>query len=400
MDIKERIKKLADEVREISESAENSRILRRWGSPAEDVGVTQGASVWHGIPYTPAGRESVIPYTIDPEIVLWSKILGFNMREYYQDPLCYLENSLKTKLFRYRTFADDSYMTKEVSIFIGVILEPSMFGISPVYPEDRDPWNDTHAPAVRDEADLENLKQPDFHSSGIMPLAHRFYSEIKEALPDDFSVAFPIWGRGPWGVAQHLAGFENLMLWTIDQPEFVHRLMGFIADAQCRWLKERADFLGIGLPIGVMYNDEVNCQLISPDMYREFIFPYEEKVAAFQNGISYWHSCGNTGPILKYVLKLPGLMMQDVSAWTDHKTASQEIAGTGIAAEVRLHPVQDVLYADEAHIRAQLKTIREVFQGIPLTVRADGMQLMGSVEHDVEKIRQWGKIASELLRLS
>ena len=236
-----RIRDLVAEVGELAESAGNERILHRWQPEGRDVSVTSGASVWHGVPTCTLTKSSVVPFTIDPETVFYAQALGFDLREYYLDPYCYLEHALRMKLYRYNTFGDDSYITKDVSLFLGVVLEPSMFGVTPIYPEDRDPWNSLE-PAVKILEDIKGLRQPDFYKSGIMPRCHEFYNTIREVLPDDFTVSFPLWGRGPWGVAQHLMGFEHLMIATLDEPEIVHALLERITDMQCVWLSQRAEF--------------------------------------------------------------------------------------------------------------------------------------------------------------
>jgi len=391
------IQELVCQVRELADAPENRQILCRWQSAGDDVSVTNGASVWHGVPTARAGAAGTIPFTVDPEPLFYASALRFPLREYYLDPLCYLKNTLRTKIYRHETFDDDSYITKDVSLFLGVVLEPSMFGVQPVYPEDRDPWND-HTPVVTRPEDLETLQVPDFYHAGIMPRCHEFYRVIREALPDDFTVSFPLWGRGPWGVAQHLMGFENLYIATLEEPEFVHALMRKITACQQVWLQNRADFLGIPLPQGAMYNDEVNCKLLSPETYHEFVFPYEQQAARFQNGITYWHSCGDTGPLLPELKHLYGLQMYDCSAWTDWQTAADALRDTEIAVEVRMHPVRDVMFADEAQIRRRLAHVREVFSGMKLTVRADGFQPMGALEDDTEKIRRFARIAAEMLR--
>lgn len=394
---------LCAEVREAAESAQNQKRLTRWqpgNTAGGDVSVTEGASVWHGVPQGRAKEGGEIPFTVDPEIVLWSKILGFNMKQYYTDPACYLANNLKMKLYRGRTFGDDSYITKNISIFVGVILEPSMFGVQPVYGNDTDPWNATDSFVITGPEDLKKMKKPDFYKSGVMPLTHRFYREIRENLPDDFSVSFPIWGRGPWGVAQHLMGFENLYVSVLTQPEFVHDLMKFIVECQMEWITEMARFLDTPIPIGVMYNDEVNCQLLSPQIYEDFVFPYESRIAEFHGGLSYWHSCGKTHDLLPMVKKLHGLEMYDVSAWTDWEKSIEELKDTGIALEVRMHPVEDVLFAEEKNIVSKLKKIRVMFDGLPVTVRADGQQLMRDLETDVQSIKRWSEIAEDIFHRS
>ena len=69
---------------------------------------------------------------------------------------------------------------------------------------------------------------------------------------------------------------------------------------------------------------------------------------------------------------------------------------TGIALEVRMHPVEDVLFAEEKNIVSKLKKIRVMFDGLPVTVRADGQQLMRDLETDVQSIKRWSEIAEDI----
>lgn len=391
------LQELIHQVRQLADSQENLQILQRWQDTGSDVSVTNGASVWHGVPTRYVTNSSPIPYTVDPETVYYAKALNYQLRDHYLDPVQYLENTLRMKLFRYETFCDDAYITKDVSLFMGVILEPSMFGVPPLYQLDRDPWNE-HIPVVHSPEDVEKLVQPDFFTSGIMPRCHEFYRVIRELLPDDFTVSFPLWGRGPWGVAQHLMGLDNLYMAALEEPEFIHALLRRITDCQKTWLQQRADFLGAPLPVGAMYNDEVNGNMLSPAIYEELIFPYEQELARYQNGISYWHSCGNTGRFLPQLKTMHNLEMYDCSAWTDWETVAKELQGTDIAIEVRMHPVRDVLLADETHIRNTLNRVRDVFGGMRVTVRADGFQVARNLEDDTKQIQKFSQIAAEMLR--
>lgn len=384
-------------VRQLADSQENTTILQRWQDVGTDVSVTGGASVWHGVPTRTVTATSTIPFTVDPETVYYAKALGYQLRDHYLDPVAFLENTLRMKLLRYDLFGDDAYITKDVALFMGVVLEPSMFGVPPLYQKDRDPWNE-HVHVIHTPEDIEKLQQPDFFQSGIMPLCHRFYREIRDLLPEDFTVAFPLWGRGPWGLAQHMMGLENLYMSALEEPEFVEALLCKLTSFQKKWLRDRADFLGIDLPVGAMYNDEVNGNMVSPAIYEELIFPREQELAQFQNGISYWHSCGNTAPFLKHLKTMHRLEMYDCSAWTDWETVARELQGTDIAIEVRMHPIRDVLLADESHIRATLNRVRDVFGGMRVTVRADGFQVARNLEDDTRKIQEFSRIAAEMLR--
>lgn len=391
------LQELICQVRELADSQENKQALQRWQDAGNDVSVTNGASFWHGVPTRKVTASSTIPFTIDPEYIYYGRALDFSLREHYLNPTAYLENTLRMKLYRYEVFGDDAYITKDVSLFMGVVLEPSMFGVPALYQEDRDPWNE-HVPVIHDVEDLEKMEEPDFFQSGIMPRCHEFYEKIRSTLPEDFTVSFPLWGRGPWGVAQHLMGLDNLCIAVMDDPEFVKAFLHKITAYQKNWLQKRADFLGIPLPMGAMYNDEVNGALLSPSLYHDVIFPFEQELAEFQDGLTYWHSCGDTGNLLKDIKRLHKLEMYDCSAWTNWETVAREMQGVDMAIEIRMHPVGDVLLAEEAQIREKLGRIREMFAGMRVTVRADGFQILQNLEDDTKKIQQFGRIAAEMLR--
>jgi hypothetical protein len=400
MERSESLKALFEKVAELSDSTENKKILSRWikSDYEQDVGVAGGASVWHGVPAVKTDGMHDVPFTVDPEIAFWSRLLGFDMKEFYTDPMCYLENQLKMKIYRHERFFDDTCITRDISVFLGVTLEPGMFGVETVYSSDRDPWNSIRRYIVKDRDDLSRLVRPDFFRSGLMPLAHRFYEEIGSVLPKGFSVTFPLWGRGPLGVAEHLMGLEVLALDIALDPSLVIDLFRFITDCNKDWLTKRASFLNQKIKKGVLYNDEVNCQVISPDTYRDLVFPFEKEIAEYQGGITYWHSCGNTTPILRYVKQLKGLELYDSSAWCDFHVSAAELKDTGIAMEIRQNPVSDVLYADEASIRRKLADILYTCRDVPITVRADGMQSADGMDKDMEHIRRWADTANIVLR--
>ena len=98
------------------------------------------------------------------------------------------------------------------------------------------------------------------------------------------------------------------------------------------------------------------------------------------------------------IKKLHKLEMYDCSAWTDWETVAKELQGQDIAVEVRMHPVKDVIMADEAHMREKLTRFREIFGGMRATVRADGFQVVRSMEEDTKQIQKFARIAAEMLR--
>jgi hypothetical protein len=237
---------------------------------------------------------------------------------------------------------------------------------------------------------------PDFYRSGLMPLAHRYYARLKELLPADFTVTFPEWGRGPWGVAFHIRLNNNLAMDLIDRPAFVHRLMRFITDARKEWWLARCKFLGTRLEPANLYNDEVNTPTMSPGQYEEFVLPYEQELSEFHGGIGYWHSCGDTTLLVHLIDRIPNMSMFHVGPWTNLRRVV-EVFSERHPLELCLNPVNDVQLAPVERMRAHLQDIRQVCGNIAYTVRADGLQNLQGKDFEVTQIQQWCAVADEVL---
>ena len=388
-DKRDYLKRLQGEVRKIAEEPRNQEKLRLW--------VPQPAHArdhWRGVPCRIRDIGQV-PYTIEPENAMWFKILGYNAQEYYTKPEVYLECQLRMSIFRHQYFDDDTAVGKNIPIWLGVPFEPSLFGVGVVFVPDEDPWIEKK-PLVENEDDLDRLSPPDFYKSGLMPIAHRMYSGIGELLDEDFTVTFPEWGRSTFAVALHLRGMGNIVTDMIERPEFVYKLLQFVNESRKEWTKKRFEFLGYPVEKGNLYNDEVNCPLLSPSLYGEFILPYEQDLSRFHGGIAYWHSCGNTTPLLSLIRQIPNLEMFHVGPWTDFAKAIG-VFGEETALEYCQNPIGDIYTASEREIREKLVSILKTGGGNAYTVRADGLQVYTSVNEDLKKIFNWATIARQVL---
>jgi len=133
-------------------------------------------------------------------------------------------------------------------------------------------------------------------------------------------------------------------------------------------------------------------------MYREFILPYEQELSEFHGGVAYWHSCGNTAPVMEDISKIPNLELFHVSPYTDLSTAV-EIFPPETALDIVLKPVEDCYNRTEEEMRERLEDIKEICgDKIRYTIRNDGFQLVNTLEEDVAKIKLWGKVAREVLK--
>jgi uroporphyrinogen-III decarboxylase len=304
---------------------------------------------------------------------------------------------LRWKLLFHREIRDDTPITFEVGFDMGVALEPSLFGVAPVFRKADDPWYGD--PVLNEPEDLKKLELPDFFKSGIMPQVHRLHAGINDLVQDRIPVRFPGWARGPWSVACMLRGFTPLYLDLIENPEFVHGLMQRIVEARMQFERQRCAYLGIDIgsaeytwPYVVyrptansaQYNDEVDGNLISAKTHAEFILPYEKQLAEFYGGLSYYHSCGNMSPFFAGLATLPNLGKIHVSHASELKDAIR--AGGFAVLEKSLNPYDDVLDATEGHVRDKLARIRETYPGPNLEIWADAIYVGG--RDTVEKAKR------------
>ncbi|MCL5072683.1 MAG: hypothetical protein M1308_17590 [Actinobacteria bacterium] len=379
---------LFDRVRNICESKRNLNNLGFWSHNTR--------AHWRGT--APKKRTEIpfAPFVVELEPPLWGLILDFNVKEYFTDPKTYLKAELKKKVFRFENFNDSSYIGKSIPIWLGVPFETTFFGLEPGYSDHDSPWI-SKIPAIKNESDLDNLPAVDFYKSGLMPLAHRFYSEIKDIMPDDFEVIFPEWEKSIFSVLWHIRGLENILLDMYDKPDFVHSLFKRITAERKNWFTDWAKFFNKKIGPGNLLNDEVGSPVISPRIYEEFILSSEIELAEFHGGISYWHSCGNTTDFIKLIRKIPGLALFHVSGRTNLKTAVEEMGKNGIAIQVNLDPQHDFHNATKIDIEKKLKEIVETCGDVAYYIIMDGIQRLHTVDFEIEKIKEWIEVAKVML---
>ena len=104
------------------------------------------------------------------------------------------------------------------------------------------------------------------------------------------------WVEGACGAGADLRGINRLMLDFYDDPQFVRDLFDFVVELGLRFgraqIEAGADLLGVGDPAA---------SLVGPQIYREFVWPYEKKLIDGLHeagGAVRLHICGNTTDIL------------------------------------------------------------------------------------------------------
>lgn len=384
------VKRLLAEYLELSVSAENQRRLSCW--ELEYCARDQ----WHGRPRLGAfRRERAVPITIDLQNPFWFQLHPFDLSETYRDPLAYLRFYLSKRVTSFKLIPDDTPLDGVIQVYMGTVFECNFYGVPAHFFADRDAIIDQQ-PVVNTPDDIERLPPVDFYRSGLMSDAHRIYEGIKDFVGDQMTVVFPEWLRGPFGVALYLRGYQELLVDMMEQPEYAHALLAKVTHDRKKWFVERARYLGEPVPAGSLFNDEVDAGVIGRRHYREHIRPFEEELGTFHGRISYWHSCGNTGPMAREIVAMNRVDMLDVSGWTDKEQVLASLDNEAPRLEMRLHPLKDLQDATPEwmaeKVHSVLATARKHDVGA-LTIRVSGLQPWRSVEEDLDQVKQWVQAA-------
>lgn len=143
---------------------------------------------------------------------------------------------------------------------------------------------------LSDKTRLAALAIPDPLGGGRMHNGLRALALLKERVGRDLVVEG--WIEGPIAEAADLRGINNLMLDFYDDPGFVRDLFDFVVEMELRFAKEQvsagADLMGIG---------DAAASLISPPLYRDLVWPAEQKLMDGLRALGVktrLHICGNT----------------------------------------------------------------------------------------------------------
>ena len=195
---------------------------------------------------------------------------------------------------------DDDFVPCLVPWF-GCVVMASALGCRVQIPRRMDPTADPAYYPVRTPEDIRRLALPDPEKDGLMPTVLRYQRAMKAAsfLPVGITDC-----QGPLTTANQLMGYDGLIYLMADYPLAAHELMDKIAEATIAWVKAQKAVIGepreecvsdqqlyTGTHAGVWFSDD-DASLMSPEMYRTFVVPYNSKIlTAFGGGCI--HFCGN-----------------------------------------------------------------------------------------------------------
>jgi hypothetical protein len=231
-------------------------------------------------------------FGIDPDLVA---------EDYFDTPAAMTRFQERT-LYEQVKAVDDDFVPCLVPWF-GCVVIASALGCSVQIPRRMDPTADPMFYPVKTPEDVRRLRLPDPEKDGLMPKVLEFLSYMKSHsfLPVGITDC-----QGPLTTANQLMGYDSLIYLMADHPTAAHELMDKIAEATIAWVKRQKRVIGeprdscfwdqqvfTGRHAGVWFSDD-DASLMSPQMYREFVVPYNSRIlTAFGGGCI--HFCGNAG---------------------------------------------------------------------------------------------------------
>jgi hypothetical protein len=271
-------------------------------------------------------------------------------------------------------------------------------------------------PPIREEADLERIVLPRFRYNAAQTEEDlsRAHGLIGDILPVQVTCAVP--GPGAWlhGWASLLCGLEQLMVYMMDRPHWVHRLMAKLRDGFLGVMTQfeemgiltlnntglmacddlpRPDFDGTRVRLCDLWGrgESQEFQGVSPTHYEEFLLRYQMPILK-RWGLSYYGCCENLTRKLHLVLTIPNLRKFICSPWTDLEKMVSAV-GDRYTIEWRQKATDVVFAPDMTPIRQHLQ------RGLQIT-RQSCLQIVLQELHTVagrpERLAEWSAAAKEL----
>lgn len=175
---------------------------------------------------------------------------------------------------------------------------------------------------LADKTRLASLKIPDPLGGGRMTNGIRALALYREKLGNEKIIEG--WVEGPIAEAADLRGINTVMMDFFDDPAFIRDLFEFVVELELRFAREQiqagANLIGVG---------DAAASLIGPQLYQEFVLPYEQKLVDGIHGLGgrvRMHICGNTRRLLTGMGQL-GCEIVDLDSLAPLDEARQQMGG-------------------------------------------------------------------------
>ena len=220
---------------------------------------------------------------------------------------------------------------------------------------------DEHHPVLEDLREIDDLKMPDPLKDGRICEWLETVERLKAAIGDHVFIM----GRadqGPFSLLCLLRGTQEFMVDLLTEDEEVIRhALEWTTEAHTRFALAQ---LKAGAHATSMGDAYASPNLVSPDMYRDFAFPYEQKVVENlrHTGMPYSvHICGDTNRIVP-LMGQTGARILEVD-WKVDMGAARKAVPEDVVLMGNLNPSDPLCLGTPDQVRQQAKNIIEATRG-------------------------------------
>jgi uroporphyrinogen decarboxylase len=215
---------------------------------------------------------------------------GISHLDYFLDPELWFQANMKVV-----TDFPSAICLPSWWVEYGMAIEPSAIGNRIHFWKDQPPAQS--ATLFRLE-DIDSIALVNPQTDGYMPFALRLYERhLPKIRAAGYTVPM-VAARGPLCVASFLRGVTQFMLDIVENPEGVHKLLGFTTKVVIDWLKAQAEVIGESAE-GILVLDDI-AGFLSARSYRDFAHPYLQQItSAFPaDWVKVYHNDANVRPFL------------------------------------------------------------------------------------------------------
>jgi|YNPNPStandDraft_1061719.scaffolds.fasta_scaffold08852_2 hypothetical protein len=326
---------------------------------------------------------------------------------------------LKHLIYRNHHLADDFVIEPE--LILNRVVRVGGWGLQPGYVSPgraKGAWK--YDPPLKDPWDIEHLTYPTIEVDEAA--TQRSWEAVGEVFADLLPVRLHC---GPpianlIGEATALRGIDQVMMDMYDRPQWLHRLMDFLAEGLVRWacyleekgyltLNNRNHYTDSG---GIGYTDELpapdfdgqrvrlrdlwgfgvaqELAGVSPAQHEEFVLNYQLRLLE-HFGLNAYGCCEPYTNKFDLLRKVPRLRRVSVSPWCDIETAAEKLQDRYIFSW-KPNPAMLVGHFDPERIRAYIRRTLQVARGCVVEIiQKDTFTL----EHQPARLETWARIARE-----
>jgi len=339
-----------------------------------------------------------------------------------EDPLfAGIEYELRKSLYKYDLGDDDvvePWIPVEVVSNLGKDRNVSLWGFT-VQRQKTDSlgWIYEGHP-IQGEADLEKMELPTlrYDEKATRERCSRVEDLLGDILPirRTLGPANRQWAKlHSWASA--LCGMENIYIYMMDNPRFVHGLMQKMMNGILHLMDEceeknvlelnnfgrlscgsipQPDFDGTHVRFRDIWGRGESQEFdgVSPGMYRDFLFQYQLPILR-RFGIINYGCCENLTEKLEFVKTIPNLRQFICSAWTDLSTVVDALEDR-YAIEWRQSAAK-IIGADKIDdLRQSFVEALRIAKGCYLQVMLDSVM---TLDGKANRLREWVSFAKELV---